>query len=128
GRGGAGGRAGGAGSRARRSGGGDVLGTLRAEKVLMAVDFYRHSLGDEEKSAVASVLDSLFLTTGQRVYEFESAFEKYLDVPAVVATVHCTASLHLTMLLADVGPGDEVITTPMTFLSSSNAVIYAGAT
>jgi len=94
----------------------------------MAVDFYRHSLGDEEKAAVASVLDSLFLTTGQRVYEFEKRFEEYLGVPAVVATVHCTASLHLAMLAAGVGPGDEVITTPMTFLSSANAVIYAGGT
>ena len=60
----------------------------------MAVEFYRHSLGEEEKAAVASVLDSLFLTTGQRVYEFEKRFEEFLGVPAVVATVHCTASLH----------------------------------
>lgn len=94
----------------------------------MAVDFYRHSLGEEEKRAVASVLDSLFLTTGQRVYEFEKRFEEFLGVPAVVATVHCTASLHLAMLAAGVGPGDEVITTPMTFLSSANAVLYAGGT
>jgi dTDP-4-amino-4,6-dideoxygalactose transaminase len=94
----------------------------------MAVDFYRHSLGEEEKAAVAAVLDSLFLTTGRTVYDFENAFEKFLDVPAVVATVHCTASLHLAMLAAGVGPGDEVITTPMTFLSSANAVVYAGGT
>ena len=94
----------------------------------MAVDFYRHSLGEEEKSAVAAVLDSLFLTTGKTVYDFEKAFEEFLGVPAVVATVHCTASLHLAMLAAGVGPGDEVITTPMTFLSSANAVVYAGAT
>jgi len=92
----------------------------------MAVDFYRHSLGEEEKAAVAAVLDSLFLTTGQTVYDFEKAFEQFLGVPAVVATVHCTASLHLAMLAAGVGPGDEVITTPMTFLSSANAVVYAG--
>jgi dTDP-4-amino-4,6-dideoxygalactose transaminase len=94
----------------------------------MAVDFYRHSLGEEEKAAVAAVLDSLFLTTGQTVYDFEKAFEQFLGVPAVVATVHCTASLHLAMLAAGVGPGDEVITTPMTFLSSANAVVYAGGT
>ena len=94
----------------------------------MAVDFYRHSLGEEEKAAVLSVLDSLFLTTGKKVYDFEKAFEEFLGGPAVVATVHCTASLHLTMLAAGVGPGDEVITTPMTFLSSANAVLYAGGT
>lgn len=94
----------------------------------MAVEFYRHSLGEDEKAAVASVVDSLFLTTGKRVYEFEEAFAAYLGLPAVTATVHCTAALHLAMLAAGVGEGDEVVTTPMTFLSSANAVVYAGAT
>jgi UDP-4-amino-4-deoxy-L-arabinose-oxoglutarate aminotransferase len=94
----------------------------------MAVDFYRHSLGEEEKDAVRSVLDSLFLTTGQKVYAFEKAFEEYLGVPAVVCTAHATASLHVAMLAAGIGPGDEVVTTPMTFLSSANAVLYAGGT
>ena len=94
----------------------------------MAVDFYRHSLGEEEKAAVRDVLDSLFLTTGQRVYAFEKAFEEYLGVPAVVCTAHATAALHLSMLAAGVGPPDEVITTPMTFLSSANAIVYAGGT
>lgn len=94
----------------------------------MAVEFYRHSLGEEEKAAVASVVDSLFLTTGQRVYEFEEAFAAYLGLPAVTATVHGTAALHLAMLAAGVGEGDEVVTTPMTFLSSANAVLYAGGT
>ncbi|MEO8585651.1 MAG: DegT/DnrJ/EryC1/StrS aminotransferase family protein [Acidobacteriota bacterium] len=94
----------------------------------MAVDFYRHSLGDDEKAAVRGVLDSLFLTTGQKVYAFENAFEEYLGLAAVVCTAHATASLHLAMLAAGIGPGDEVVTTPMTFLSSSNAVLYAGGT
>ena len=94
----------------------------------MAVDFYRHSLGEDEKAAVRGVLDSLFLTTGQKVYAFESAFEDYLGVAAVVCTAHATASLHLAMLAAGIGPGDEVVTTPMTFLSSANAVVYAGGT
>ena len=92
----------------------------------MAVDFYRHSLGEDEKKAIAAVLDSLFLTTGQRVYEFEKAFEEYLGVPAVVCTAHCTASLHIAMLAAGISPGDEVVTTPLTFLSSANCVLYAG--
>ena len=94
----------------------------------MAVDFYRHSLGEEEKAAVRAVLDSLFLTTGQKAYAFEKAFEEYLGVPAVVCTAHATASLHLSMLAAGVGPLNEVVTTPMTFLSSANAVLYAGGT
>jgi dTDP-4-amino-4,6-dideoxygalactose transaminase len=94
----------------------------------VAVDFYRHSLGEDEKAAVRAVLDSLFLTTGQKVYAFENAFEEYLGVAAVVCTAHATASLHLAMLAAGIGPGDEVVTTPMTFLSSSNAIVYAGGT
>jgi dTDP-4-amino-4,6-dideoxygalactose transaminase len=94
----------------------------------MAVDFYRHSLGEDEKAAVRGVLDSLFLTTGQKVYAFENAFEDYLGVAAVVCTAHATASLHLAMLAVGIGPGDEVVTTPMTFLSSSNAIVYAGGT
>jgi UDP-4-amino-4-deoxy-L-arabinose-oxoglutarate aminotransferase len=94
----------------------------------MAVDFYRHALGEDEKEAVRGVLDSLFLTTGQKVYAFEKAFEEFLGVPAVVCTAHATASLHLAMLAAGIGPGDEVVTTPMTFLSSANAVLYAGGT
>jgi len=94
----------------------------------VAVDFYRHSLGEEEKAAVRGVLDSLFLTTGQKVYAFEKAFEEYLGLPAVVCTAHATASLHISMLAAGVGPGDEVVTTPMTFLSSANAVVYVGGT
>jgi UDP-4-amino-4-deoxy-L-arabinose-oxoglutarate aminotransferase len=94
----------------------------------MAVDFYRHSLGEDEKAAVRGVLDSLFLTTGQKVYAFENAFEDYLGVAAVVCTAHATAALHLSMLAAGISPGDEVVTTPMTFLSSSNAILYAGGT
>lgn len=94
----------------------------------VAVDFYRHSLGEDEKRAVAAVLDSLFLTTGQRVYEFERAFEALLGLPAVVCTAHGTAALHLAMLAAGIGPGDEVVTTPMTFLSTANCILYAGGT
>ncbi len=94
----------------------------------MAVDFYRHALGDDEKRAVTAVLDSLFLTTGQRVSDFEKAFEEFLGVPAVVCTAHCTASLHVAMLAAGISPGDEVVTTPLTFLSTANCVLYAGGT
>ncbi len=94
----------------------------------MTVEFYRHSLGEDEKRAVSSVIDSLFLTTGRRTYEFEAAFGKFLGVPAVVATTHGTGALHLAMLAAGIGPGDEVVTTPMTFIASANCVLYAGGT
>src|SRR5512141_1248138 len=100
----------------------------RPAEARMAVDFYRHSLGEDEKAAVCDVLDSLFLTTGQRVYAFEKAFEEYLGVPAVVCTAHATAALHMSMLAAGIGPGGEVITTPVTCLSSANAIVYAGGT
>ena len=52
------------------------------------------------KTFTATVLDSLFLTTGQKAYAFEKAFEEYLGVPAVVCTAHATASLHIAMLAA----------------------------
>jgi UDP-4-amino-4-deoxy-L-arabinose-oxoglutarate aminotransferase len=94
----------------------------------VAVEFYRHALGEDEKKAVAAVLDSLFLTTGPRVYEFERAFEGFLGVPAVVCTAHGTAALHVAMMAAGIGPGDEVVTTPLTFLASANCVLYAGGT
>lgn len=94
----------------------------------MKVEFYRHSLGAEEKHAVARVLDSLFLTTGDEVYAFEDEFAAYLDLPHVVTVSSCTAAEHLTLLAHGVGPGDEVITTPMTFIATATAIRHTGAT
>ncbi|MGI8685666.1 MAG: DegT/DnrJ/EryC1/StrS family aminotransferase [Acidimicrobiales bacterium] len=92
------------------------------------VEFHRHSIGAEEKEAVGRILDSLFLTTGQEAYTFESEFASFLGVPYVVGVSSCTAAEHLALLAFDIGPGDEVITTPMTFVATATAIVHAGAT
>lgn len=91
------------------------------------VEFYRHSVGAEEKAAVARVLDSLFLTTGAEVAAFEEEFATFLGVPHVVGVSSCTEAEHLALRALGVGPGDEVITTPMTFIASATAILHAGA-
>ncbi len=92
------------------------------------VEFHRHSIGAEEKEGVSRVLDSLFLTTGQEAYTFESEFAAFLGVPHVVGVSSCTAAEHLALLAFDIGPGDEVITTAMTFVATATAILHAGAT
>lgn len=91
------------------------------------VEFYRHSLGEEEKAAVTRVLDTLFLTTGEEVYAFEREFAAYLGAPHAVAVTSCTAAEHLTLLALGIRPADEVITTPMTFIATATSILHAGA-
>lgn len=98
-----------------------------ARGVLDKIEFHRHSLGEEEKAAVGRVLDSVFLTTGDEVYAFEREFADFLGVPDVVAVSSCTAALHLSLVGLGIGPGDEVITTAMTFIATATAIVHAGA-
>jgi perosamine synthetase len=84
-------------------------------------------LGDEEKAAVIAVLDSGMLAQGQRVAEFEARFAELCGVKHGVAVASGTAALWLTVLAHGIGPGDEVITTPFSFIASSNCIIYVGA-
>ncbi len=92
------------------------------------VEFFRHSLGEEEKQHLLASLDSLVLTTGETVTEAERVLAEYLDVEHVVCLGSCTAALHLALVAAGVGPGDEVIVPAMTFVATANAVVAAGAT
>ncbi|MFZ5585812.1 MAG: DegT/DnrJ/EryC1/StrS family aminotransferase [Thermodesulfobacteriota bacterium] len=92
------------------------------------VEFYRHGLGEEEIAACQQALRSLFLTTGPACARFEQAFAQHLGVAQAVAVSTCTAALELALMALDIGPGHEVITTPMTFIATPNAVLYAGAT
>ena len=92
------------------------------------VQFYKHSLGKEELRHVSMALEGLFLTAGPMTRQFEKAFSGYLDCTYVVGTYSCTTALFLCLKALDIGPGDEVITTPMTFIATSNAIIEAGAT
>jgi dTDP-4-amino-4,6-dideoxygalactose transaminase len=85
------------------------------------------TIGDEEIEAVVAVLKSGWLGTGPKVAQFEMDFAAYKGVEAAAAVSSCTAALHLSLLVAGVGPGDEVITTPMTFCSTVNAIVHTGA-
>jgi UDP-4-amino-4-deoxy-L-arabinose-oxoglutarate aminotransferase len=93
----------------------------------LKVEFYRHNLGERELRRLAEVLEGPILTTGAAVAEFERRFAEYLGVEHVIGVTSCTAALHLALLAYDIGPGDEVITTPMTFVATANAIIHAGA-
>ncbi len=92
------------------------------------VDFYRHGLGPEEVAAFEEVLGSLFLTTGPVCARLEQTLAAYLGAPHAVAVATGTAALELALKALGVGPGDEVITTPMTFIATANACLYLGAT
>jgi len=94
----------------------------------MRIEFYKHNISQQDIANVVEVLNSLFLTTGEVVNEFEGKFSRYLGSRYTVGVTSCTAALHLSLLAYGIGPGDEVITTPMTFISSANSIIYAGAT
>lgn len=83
---------------------------------------------EEEIREVEATLRSGWLGTGPRVARFEEAFRDYIGARFAMALNSCTAGLHLSMIAAGVKPGDEVVTTPMTFASSANAVIHVGAT
>lgn len=91
------------------------------------IEFYRHNIDNEDRERVLSVLISLFLTTGSAVKEFEDTLSGYLNVAHTVGVTSCTAALHLCLLAWNIGPGDEVITTPMSFCATSNAIIHASA-
>jgi dTDP-4-amino-4,6-dideoxygalactose transaminase len=84
-------------------------------------------MGDEEKQAVLEVLDSGMLAQGPRVRALEDAFADYCGVAHAVATASGTTALHLALLAHGIGEGDEVITSPFTFISSANAILFTGA-
>ena len=93
----------------------------------MAVPFYRHELGQRELDAIAEVFQGAILTTGEWVSRFETRFAEYLGARRALGVTSCTGALHLSLLAWDIGPGDEVITTPLTFIASSTAILEAGA-
>ena len=92
------------------------------------IEYFRHGIEEKELQRLREVLGSLFITTGETVYEFENDLAKYLGLPHTVALTSCTAAMQLALLAGGVQPGDEVITTTMTFIGTPNAVLMAGAT
>ncbi len=85
-------------------------------------------IGDEEKRAVVEVLESGQLAQGPVVAAFEEAFARWIGVKYAVAVSSGTAGLHLALLAHGIGEGDEVVTTPFTFIASANSVLFARAT
>lgn len=93
----------------------------------MKVEFFKHNVSEDDISRVHAVLHNAFLTTGKEVKTFEEMLASYLGAKYGVGLTSCTAALHLALLACDIGAGDEVITTPMTFIATSNTVLYSGA-
>lgn len=94
---------------------------------LSKIPFYRHDLGQPELDEIAKVLAQPVLTTGDFVEEFERRFAHYLNAGHVIGVSSCTGALHMALLAMGIGPGDEVITTPLTFIATAAAIWEAGA-
>ena len=86
------------------------------------------AIEDAEIEEVVASMRSGWLGTGPKVARFEEDFRRYKGAPCAMAVSSCTAALHLSMAATDLEPGDEVITTPMTFCATVNAIIHAGLT
>src|SRR6266568_6829628 len=84
-------------------------------------------IGEEEISEVVATLRSGWITTGPKTKRFESEFAAYLGAPGALALSSCTAGLHTALVTLGIGPGAEVITTPMTFAASVNVIEHIGA-
>jgi len=91
------------------------------------IPYCQHLIENEEIEEVVSTLKSGWLTTGPRTVQFEKMFAEYVGCDYAVAVSSCTAGLHLALVVAGVGAGDEVITTPMTFCATAEVIEYLGA-
>ena len=90
--------------------------------------FQPPAVGDEEVAAVADAIHSGWLTTGPRAAELERRAAAYLQADHVVAVSSGTAAMHLALVALGIGPGDEVITSPITWPATANVIVHAGAT
>jgi dTDP-4-amino-4,6-dideoxygalactose transaminase len=84
-------------------------------------------IGEEEIAEVVATLRSDWISTGPKVARFEAEFAAAVSAPAALALNSCTAGLHTALVLSGIGPGDEVITTPLTFAATVNVVEHVGA-
>ena len=85
-------------------------------------------IGEEEKRGVLEVLESGYIVQGPRTAELEENFAEVSNTRYAIATSSGTTALHLALLAHGIGPGDEVITTPFTFIASANSILFTGAT
>jgi dTDP-4-amino-4,6-dideoxygalactose transaminase len=89
--------------------------------------YHKPLLGTEEEEEVVSALRSGWITTGPKTKKFEVEFAARVGAPYAVAMNSCTAALHVALVASGVGPGDEVITSPITFASTVNVIVHTGA-
>ncbi len=87
----------------------------------------RQCVGEDEIKAVSEVLRSPFITCGPKVAEAEKRLAEYMGAKHAVVCSNGTAALHCACIAAGIGPGEEVITTPLTFAASANCAVYCGA-
>lgn len=93
----------------------------------MKIEFFRHGINDEDIERANKVLRSIFLANADVTSEFERKFAQYLDAKHCIAVSSCTAALHLSLTALGIKEGDEVITTPLSFVATANAILHAGA-
>lgn len=102
--------------------------TINTPKRTDFLPFHQYSIGEEEKQSILSSIESGWITTGPKTKQFEQNFANYIGCKHAIALNSCTAGLHLSLVGNNISTGDEVIVPTMTFTSSANVVIHAGAT
>lgn len=100
---------------------------MKKRKFYRKIEFYKHNLSSKDKQRCLDVLNSLFLTTGKEVKLFEKKFASYLNIEYVLGVTSCTDALFLALKGLDIKEGDEVITTPLTFIATANVIEYCNA-
>ena len=98
------------------------------KELTFMIPYGRKTIEEDDIQAVVSVLKSDYLTTGPKIAEFEKIVADYVGAKYAVAISNGTSALHAACFAAGIQPGDEVITTPLTFAASSNCVLYCGGT
>ncbi len=106
----------------------ELSSSSRHAKRKTFLSFQPPAISEAEVEAVAETLRSGWLTTGPRTAELEARMRDYLEAEHVLAVSSCTAALHLSLVALGVGPGDEVITTTITWPATANVIVHCGAT
>jgi dTDP-4-amino-4,6-dideoxygalactose transaminase len=105
-----------------------MIHQIETEKInLKFIPYCEHTVSVEEINEVIDTLNSNWLTRGPKTFQFEKAFSDYIGCEYTVAVSSCTAALHLALSAYDIKPGDEIITTPMTFCATAEAIEYLQA-
>lgn len=91
------------------------------------IEFFRHNISLQDKNECLKILDSIFLTTGEIVKQFEQKFANYVKAKYAIGLSSCTDALFLALKFLGIGPCDEVITTVLSFAATSNVIEYCGA-